>query len=301
MPAKPDTPCSQCGKLLWRGTGSLPNPTCRDCRRAKPDYRRRRVPYVPKLRQCDQCGTTYTTTKDSNRYCSQPCRKTARLERNRIGDRRRYKGPPPRYCQQCGQPVPPKRNYCQACLKQRARERAREQARVSTTSPLKYGQCDWCGKLYIQRHRRRYCSDRCLELQHPARRKSTRIEYAYCPRCGTLFTRRATSNPRRYCTIRCGKAARKNHRFHLQRTTAKPGESIGLAQLEQRDGRRCHLCGKLTTKRRGNHPNAPSIDHLIPLSAGGAHEWANVALAHRQCNSVRRTTGDAQLLLIGRY
>ena len=42
---------------------------------------------------------------------------------------------------------------------------------------------------------------------------------------------------------------------------------------------------------------AASIDHLIPISAGGGYTWANVAIAHKRCNSQRRTGGKAQLRL----
>ena len=59
------------------------------------------------------------------------------------------------------------------------------------------------------------------------------------------------------------------------------------------------ICGKQVTKTRSNTDRAPSIDHLIPVSDGGAHTWDNVALAHRTCNSTRGTTGTAQLLLVG--
>jgi 5-methylcytosine-specific restriction endonuclease McrA len=31
-------------------------------------------------------------------------------------------------------------------------------------------------------------------------------------------------------------------------------------------------------------PSYPSIDHILPLSKGGAHTWDNIMLAHRQCN-----------------
>jgi hypothetical protein len=39
MPHKPDTPCAGCGKLLWRGPGSLPagQRLCRECRRNPPE------------------------------------------------------------------------------------------------------------------------------------------------------------------------------------------------------------------------------------------------------------------------
>jgi hypothetical protein len=59
MARKKDTPCAgKCGRLLYRGTGSLPNPTCRDCRR------KRRLSYCPK------CGTQIDTRYA---YCSRLC------------------------------------------------------------------------------------------------------------------------------------------------------------------------------------------------------------------------------------
>lgn len=41
-----------------------------------------------------------------------------------------------------------------------------------------------------------------------------------------------------------------------------------------------------------------TVDHLIPLSAGGTDDLGNVALAHRQCNTRRSNTGAAQLRLM---
>lgn len=44
--------------------------------------------------------------------------------------------------------------------------------------------------------------------------------------------------------------------------------------------KKCHICLKpFTTK------NPATIDHIIPISAGGAHTVSNIALAHRGCNS----------------
>jgi len=68
----------------------------------------------------------------------------------------------------------------------------------------------------------------------------------------------------------------------------------------RRDGWRCHLCGKLTDRtKRHPHPNAPTIDHLIPRIDGGLDALENVATAHSWCNSYRRQFGTVQLLLIG--
>ncbi len=74
---------------------------------------------------------------------------------------------------------------------------------------------------------------------------------------------------------------------------ASGGESIRLDALMERDGGVCHLCDKKVAR------NQASVDHLVPLSAGGAHLWVNVALAHRTCNARRQHRGPAQLRLLG--
>lgn len=53
-----------------------------------------------------------------------------------------------------------------------------------------------------------------------------------------------------------------------------------------RDGGTCHLCGDWV------HPADASRDHVRPRSRGGKTTWANIRLAHRQCNSWR---GSASL------
>jgi 5-methylcytosine-specific restriction endonuclease McrA len=67
-----------------------------------------------------------------------------------------------------------------------------------------------------------------------------------------------------------------------------------------RDGWLCHICGGRTDKaRRGTyHPNAPELDHIVPLAKGGAHSYANTACAHRKCNAAKSDTimGQPSLL-----
>jgi len=41
------------------------------------------------------------------------------------------------------------------------------------------------------------------------------------------------------------------------------------------------------------HPLAPTIDHVVPLAAGGLHEPANVQLAHFLCNARKSDRGEA--------
>lgn len=44
---------------------------------------------------------------------------------------------------------------------------------------------------------------------------------------------------------------------------------------------RCHICGRPIT------PDHFSVDHIIPRAHGGTNEFANLAPAHRRCNSSR--------------
>jgi len=47
------------------------------------------------------------------------------------------------------------------------------------------------------------------------------------------------------------------------------------------------------------HPKAPTIDHIVPLSAGGDDTKANVQLAHFSCNTRKNVGGSQQLRIIG--
>src|SRR3990167_759572 len=53
-----------------------------------------------------------------------------------------------------------------------------------------------------------------------------------------------------------------------------PHEPIDRIEIAVRDNWRCHICGKRVVQAN------MSLDHLIPISRGGPHLKANVALAH---------------------
>ena len=66
-----------------------------------------------------------------------------------------------------------------------------------------------------------------------------------------------------------------------------------------RDAWRCQLCGKLVNvKAHYLDDDAPTIDHVIPMSLGGGHLWDNVQCAHRRCNSVKGAAIVVQPLLV---
>jgi hypothetical protein len=69
MARKPDTPCAECGRLLWSGSTSLPagKRKCRECRRKR------------RLSFCPTCGTRFD---GRSMFCSRRCS-------NRYGKNRR--------------------------------------------------------------------------------------------------------------------------------------------------------------------------------------------------------------------
>jgi len=63
---------------------------------------------------------------------------------------------------------------------------------------------------------------------------------------------------------------------------------ITVRALRKRDGELCCYCGNAMTfvpARRGQFlPLKATLEHVVPLSAGGSHDWSNVMLACWQCN-----------------
>lgn len=124
-------------------------------------------------------------------------------------------------------------------------------------------------------------------------RKCKQISFKPCRICGNVFV----SN-HKYCSAECTAEARrrvmsikKDRRLRRIRGINKDG--ITLQELFQKSAGTCALCGGVCDwndyRIEGNVHIAgnsyPSIDHIVPLSAGGEHKWENVQLAHRICNS----------------
>lgn len=127
------------------------------------------------------------------------------------------------------------------------------------------GKCRHCGDEFRRvRKYMQFCSAPCGEEAKRTAKRRARIK------------RRKTPSHRKH------KSAYKAKRRSLE-VSVKPFDPI---EVLERDGWRCYLCGVDTPRSlRGQMaPNAPEIDHVIPLAAGGEHSMANTRCACRHCN-----------------
>ena len=127
-----------------------------------------------------------------------------------------------------------------------------------------------------------------------------RLAIHTCKNCGKDFCQMITGyNSTAYCSEKCQKrwynrkACDKRHKKLMSR---EHDTDISLEKLYQRDHGICYLCGGVCDWADGEEkdgtfiagPMYPSVDHVVPVSKGGTHTWANIKLAHRDCNTKKR-------------
>ena len=142
----------------------------------------------------------------------------------------------------------------------------------------------------------RFCSRTCqLRVQNRARQEKLRNSAPRaCRWCSKVYVPEYGSLRTHYCTLECRDAAKrkvKSGSTHRRRST-KFGckyEPISKREVFERDGWRCYLCGCDTPKHLSGttDPNAPELEHVVPLAKGGSHTWDNVRCACRRCNRAK--------------
>jgi 5-methylcytosine-specific restriction endonuclease McrA len=107
----------------------------------------------------------------------------------------------------------------------------------------------------------------------------------------------------KFCSEQCNNRAHAATRKMWQRLGIPKGDVplVSRKYLADRDGLKCHLCNlRLSLLAKHPNPGYASIDHVIPLSAGGTNDLANLRLAHLVCNLRKRAKAmGEQLALIG--
>lgn len=170
--------------------------------------------------------------------------------------------------------------------------------------------CRVCGGAFEYERRpaspgrlRRFCSDACKAAG--SRRQLAEVA---CETCGKVFyPRYAGTN---ICSLSCRRyparrvwandreAKKANEHARRARLRSALVERFSLAEIFERDGYRCGICGKMTDRSAGaRRDRRPSLDHIVPLARGGLHQRTNVQCAHWICNSRKTYVGGGQTKL----
>lgn len=123
-----------------------------------------------------------------------------------------------------------------------------------------------------------------------AKRVATYVERTIsCEWCGSDHTYMASprsGRTRRHCSARCCKRA---HKYARRMKTTGEAEDFTSREIYDRDGWTCQGCKRPTPERwvGTNEPNAPVLDHIIPLAEGGKHTRTNTQCLCRDCNNLK--------------
>jgi 5-methylcytosine-specific restriction endonuclease McrA len=144
--------------------------------------------------------------------------------------------------------------------------------------------CRNCGATFDRPTGRRvFCSRRCCYdffNRKTAEHRAMMAQGIVCAGCGVTFD---ASRKRRFHDDACAK--RTARQADRARRRARGGDRVRLRDICRRDNWRCGLCRRLIHSHLTYpHPGSASLDHIVPLSHGGKHEYRNVQAAHLRCN-----------------
>lgn len=215
---------------------------------------------------CVHCGGAYKPkAADRVAFCSRDCAFAYRRERPK-----RRAAKPKLLCTICTNPFEGRRGrrYCSdECRGEAARRKSRQ--RYQTLNPKSPRRCMMCGALFVPGHgSQTRCSDLCVKN---AEKRSPGYKAA-----------KADQNRRRRARLRGAKVQR-----------------VRAMEIYKRDRWTCQLCHRRVNRRLNHpHPLSATLDHIISLAEGGAHDPGNVQLAHLMCNSNKRERSRGQMRLL---
>ena len=171
----------------------------------------------------------------------------------------------------------------------------REHKKSGKTCKVYFLKCECCESLFTaKRNYSKYCSSTCRKVVEEQKRlrkeKANKKSVRQCKICGDYFAPEYGNKRRSFCSSECKdkaekqwlKATRKKRKAKIKSVAV---HNITVEKLVKRDRHVCGICGqKVDGRRKSPHPKSATMDHVLPLSRGGWHEWSNVQLAHRKCN-----------------
>lgn len=252
---------------------------------------------------CVICGKSFIPRKSSQQCCSSKC-----------GNIKGHESMKHYYnCQYCGKPFwrenAFRMKYCgedcrKAALKELHPPKPPKEKRVYIRK------CNCCGNTFETEYANQvYCSKECsyegnLRLKRKQWAAGYKPKTIICKECNTPFTTECGDTHSVFCCQSCAdKSERRRehmterHKEYMAGCKERRKKQISEGFVEEvpyddiytRDGGICQICGLPVHPVKNVDDNWDgTIDHIIPLSAGGEHSFANCQLAHRICNSLKR-------------
>ena len=227
---------------------------------------------IPRWKDCAECGAPIEQPSGrgkARKYCSDGCRNQASIKR-------RLTAPS---CEIEGCEKPSRTNSTGLCEMHYYRRYLTGDAGSAEPKQGAQDECVYCG---TETPGLKYCSSRCAARfirGHPKTRE--------CPICGDEYNpiKEVHGRDRLVCSDSCDRI-RKNLAVEVRRgQSGERFDAIDPVEVFQRDGYICQDCGKSCYQGAGRLVDRPEIDHIIPISRGGTHTWANVQTLCRSCNA----------------
>ena len=210
-------------------------------------------------------------------------------------------------------------------------ERAKERKRRSASSPgIAPSKCRHCGGDVPYLTRAAYCHEEGCQQEKKraqwrrenrrkrAREQRERAAYLlanplpHCANCGVELRHHDAV----YCSAKACQQVRRrkwfedNHELRREYNRKNKAKRRALRReavtddvtwtgIMERDHWTCQLCGEhIDQTMKSPDPMSPTWDHIVPLSEGGDHTWANLQAAHYGCNSRKSNRGGPQQLAL---
>jgi 5-methylcytosine-specific restriction endonuclease McrA len=245
---------------------------------------RARRQYVPKpkvARICVQCGETFERRSGNEiKFCSLACNHSYR-QANGI-DRECI-------CEGCGISFRPKRSdrmrFCSRGCSFLSQRRNAIANKPAPYTKVYCRLCNDCGHAYITRTwNGKHKHDRIRSCPDCGATIGKSVQY--CSDCWRKHRTASKIKGRKRRAALHGRVGKHRQRAIRYGVAYEP---INPLEIFERDGWACKECGISTPQSlRGKMvPNAPELDHVIPMSRGGPHLRDNVQCLCRKCNIIK--------------
>jgi len=298
--------CLYCGNVIPPDVDAGKKHCSSDCRQ---EYHKQRRAGEERDRRihdkvCVRCGSAFKAERQEQKYCGYECagedRKTwCTCETCGVQFRKKSPACDGRYCSKTcggiGRSHDAKKRRLVRMLKQYAYDKQYRPWKVGLATLIGY--CAWCGLVYKQNDtRQQCCSTNCSSRLHYWNNieqyrfyyKRKLPLYVNCGQCGRKVQRPYYWKGKCQTCVEENTRAFQKRRKHKRKAKEANGENISPKAIYERDGYRCQHCGyKTRPDWGGNHDRHPSVDHIVPISAGGEHNWQNLQCLCRKCNSIK--------------